>query len=70
MLARLGSATLFSSQICLHPEVVSFKLGIHSQLTQLWFDAVAQILVSSSILDAVVYPARPPAATPDGLGLQ
>lgn len=61
---------LFSSQIFLHPEVVSLELGIHSQLTQLWFDAVAQILVSSFILDAVVYPAWPPAATPDGLGLQ
>lgn len=62
---------LFNSQIFLHPEVVSLELGIHSQLTQLWFDAVAQILVSSFILDAVVYPAlRPPAATPDGLGLQ
>lgn len=61
---------LFSCQICLHPEVVSLGLGIHSQLTQLWFDAVAQILVSSFILDAVVYTAWPPAATPDGLGLQ
>lgn len=46
------------------------SLEIHSQLTQLWFDAVAQILVSSFILDAVVYPAWPPAATPDSLGLQ
>lgn len=61
---------LFTSQVCLHPEVVSLQLRIHSQLTQLWFDAVAQILVSSFILDAVVYPAWPPAATPDGLGLQ
>lgn len=48
---------LFTSQVCLHPEVVSLQLRIHSQLTQLWFDAVAQILVSSFILDAVVYPA-------------
>lgn len=46
------------------------SLEIHSQLTQLWFDAVAQILVSSFILDEVVYPAWPPAATPDSLGLQ
>lgn len=44
---------LFSSLIFLHPEVVSLELGIHSQLTQLGFDAVAQILVSSFILDAV-----------------
>lgn len=39
---------------------------MHSRLTQLWFDAVAQILVSSFIIDTVAYPAWPPAATPDG----
>lgn len=37
-----------------------------SQLAQLWFDAAPQILVSSFILDAVAYPAWPPAAVPDG----
>lgn len=57
---------LFSSWIFIHPEVVSLKLGMHSQLAQLWFDAVPQILVSSFIPDAVVYPAWPPAAAADG----
>lgn len=39
---------------------------MHSQLAQLWFDAVPQILVSSFISDAVPYPAWPPAAAADG----
>lgn len=56
---------LFSSWIFIHLEVISLKLGMHLQLIQLWFDAVAQILVSSFILDAVAYPAWP-AAPPDG----